>query len=1070
MKRWLAGILVVLSSTAGVAQLVQADFSVPIQACLNQIIEPVNSSANASRYEWDFCQGDLETAPAASLAVNLGGNVTTGVDVVFDGTNWFGFIASQNGNSILKLSFGTDVTSTPTITNLGNISGVINSPTDIKVVADNGNWYGFVYGLNSPMISRIDFGSSLNNTPSASAVLSGAGSTNGGFDMIREGAGWMMVLSYFNSTKIVRLTSVISVPTVSDVIDTAPFGSSLGDVALLKSNGSYFAYATDFGNRNLYRLAFGSSVFTSPLVTNLNVGVLSGLTPFGIDAGQDNLNYYALISTIEGSLVRVNLGQNLASDTPTGISLGNLGMLENTLKIKVLKHQSRWFAFATSWSSTRLYRVGFGEPACEITPAVSASAQPIISYASAGNKAITLRAFTASGEFAEVTKPVLITTDQAPGLTINFSGYCIASPTDFAASATLPLTTYDWNFGDSFSATSAAPSHQYASVGTYDVRLLATATNGCQNSATTSVEIFNVPVADFSLPAPAVTCTHAEYLFMNTSIADPGANVSWQWQVNSINQSVTEDGLLAFTSVNNHSVKLIASIPGCASEISKIFAVSQAGPDVDFTISGFCQNNPITFTNATTGPADNFSWDFDDGHTSVAVNPVNVFTDPGMYHVSLTASNAAGCNNTVSKQLAVYSVPQVDFTALPPPFSCSGTPSAFNDLTPPPGDSNLSSWLWNFGDTGSPSNTSTLRNPQHTYVAAADYTVSLTVTTNFLCSSTLQRTITIYTSPTAGFNHSPLCEDAAVEFSDAASTNQAWSWQIGSSFYATENPEHIFTNPGNYDVALSVTGANNCVGTTQQTIVIPPKLLVDFSSIRTCVNQNTVFNDLTDDSTDPITQYDWNFDGLDDADTNPAIVVFPETGTVNVTLTVTTSSGCEFPVTKPVTITRGPLAAFTANPNTGEAPLLIQFVNNSLDANTFTWDFGDDAPQSTVMSPSTIYESSGYYTVQLIATDLQSCIDTTHQVITVLSPSEIKLPYPNPSTGAFTVEWQLNEASKTSLVLLDVTGREIRNLDVMANAGINRYVLDITGEQSGLYILTIRYLNTVKTYRLLVFE
>lgn len=1070
MKRWLAGILVVLSTTAGVAQLVQADFSVPIQACLNQIIEPVNSSASASRYEWDFCQGDLETAPAASLAVNLGGNVTTGVEVVFDGTNWFGFIASQNGNSILKLSFGTDVTSTPTITNLGNISGVINSPTDIKVVADNGNWYGFVYGLNSPMISRIDFGSSLSNTPSASAVLSGAGSTNGGFDMIREGAGWMMVLSYFNSTKIVRLTSVTSVPTVSDVIDTAPFGSSLGDVALLKSNGSYFAYATDFGNRNLYRLAFGSSVFTSPLVTNLNVGVLSGLTPFGIDAGQDNLNYYALISTIEGSLVRVNLGQNLASDTPTGISLGNLGMLENTLKIKVLKHQSRWFAFATSWSSTRLYRVGFGEPPCEITPAVSASAQPIISYASAGNKAITLRAFTASGEFAEVTKPVLITTDQAPDLTINFSGYCIASPTDFAASATLPLTTYDWNFGDSFSATSAAPSHQYASVGTYDVRLLATATNGCQNSATTSVEIFNVPVADFSLPAPAVTCTHAEYLFMNTSIADPGANVSWQWQVNSINQSVTEDGLLAFTSVNNHSVKLIASIPGCSSEISKIFAVSQAGPDVDFTISGFCQNNPITFTNGTTGPADNFSWDFDDGHTSVAVNPVNVFTDPGMYHVSLTASNAAGCNNTVYKQLAVYSVPQVDFTALPPPFSCSGAPSAFNDLTPPPGDSNLSSWLWNFGDTGSPSNTSTIRNPQHTYVAAADYTVSLTVTTNFLCSSTLQRTITIYPSPTAGFNHSPLCEDVAVEFSDAGSTNQAWSWQIGSSFYATENPEHIFTNPGNYDVALSVTGANNCVGTTQQTFVIPPKLLVDFSSIRTCVNQNTVFNDLTDDSTDPITQYDWNFDGLDDADTNPAIVVFPETGTVNVTLTVTTSSGCEFPVTKPVTITRGPLAAFTANPNTGEAPLLIQFVNNSLDANTFTWDFGDDAPHSTVMSPSTIYESSGYYTVQLIATDLQSCIDTTHQVITVLSPSEIKLPYPNPSTGAFTVEWQLNEASKTSLVLLDVTGREIRNLDVMANAGINRYVLDITGEQSGLYILTIRYLNTVKTYRLLVFE
>jgi PKD repeat protein len=1071
MKRWIAGFLFLLKTTVSVSQIVQANFSVPAQACINQNIEPVNLSTNATRYEWDFCQGDLALAPSASLAVTLGGSVTTGVDVVFDGVGWYGFIANQNNNSILKLSFGADINSTPTITDLGNISGAINSPTDIKVVVDNGNWYGFVYGLNSPMISRIDFGSSLNNpAPSAGTVISGSGSTNSGFDMIREGAGWMMVLSYFNSAKIVRLTSVTAIPTVSDILETTPFGSSLGDVAIVKSNASYFAYAVDFGNRNLYRMAFGSSVFTTPVVTNLTVSVLSGVTPFGIDVGQDNLNYYALISTIEGSLVRINLGQNLFADSPTGVSLGNSGVLENTLKIKLLKHQSRWFAFTPSWSSTRLYRVNFGQPACEISPAISTLPQPLVNYSSSGNKALTLRAFAASGEYAEMTQPVLITTFQAPDLTINFSNYCIASPTDFTVSSSLPLTAYTWDFGDAGTATTASPSHQYAFVGAYDVKLIATATNGCQNSAKTALEIFNIPVANFSLPVPAVTCTYHEYLFNNTSMADAEANVTWQWQVDNVNQSVAEDALLSFSSVDSHEVKLIASIPGCSSEISKNFTVSESGPNVDFSSLGFCQSSSIVFTNTTSGPVNNFSWDFGDGQTSADNNPSNVYSSPGNFTVTLTASNSAGCSNIRPRPLTIFSKPQVNFTALAPPFSCTGTPTRFSDLTPPPGDSNLNSWSWNFGDTGSSSNTSTQRNPQHTYATAADYTVSLTVTTNFSCSETLQKAVTIHQTPVATFTHSALCEDAEVTFSDAASTNQAWNWQVGSSVYFTEDIDHIFNTPGNYDVTLSVTGINNCIGSITETLVIPNKLNVNFSALKTCVNQEAEFTDLTNDSSDPITNVNWDFDDQGTAAITPATFIFSETGTVDVTLTVTTQSGCAYPLTKPISIEQGPLAAFTATPNSGEGPLTVQFANTSLNANAFKWKFNSTGSASTLPSPSFIYFDEGTYTVELVATDLNSCSDTTRQLIEVLTASEVNPPAPNPGPGKFTIEWRPNQETETAIVLVDAVGREMRNFKVMANAGINRYILDIKGEKSGLYILKIRYLNTIKTYRLMVFE
>jgi len=191
---------------------------------------------------------------------------------------------------------------------------------------------------------------------------------------------------------------------------------------------------------------------------------------------------------------------------------------------------------------------------------------------------------------------------------------------------------------------------------------------------------------------------------------------------------------------------------------------------------------------------------------------------------------------------------------------------------------------------------------------------------------------------------------------------------------------------------------------------------------------------------------------------------------VNVTLTVTTESGCTYPSTKPITISRGPLAAFTADPNEGTPPLTVNFISNSQDANTYVWDFGNGAAMSTAESPSIRYSIEGYYKVQLIATDLQSCVDTTQQIITVRMPPELKPPVPNPSTGEFMIEWPLNEASKTSLTLVDITGREIRSFEFMGEPGLNRYTLDITGEQPGLYFLTIRYLNIVKTYRLMLAE
>ncbi len=124
-----------------------------------------------------------------------------------------------------------------------------------------------------------------------------------------------------------------------------------------------------------------------------------------------------------------------------------------------------------------------------------------------------------------------------------------------------------------------------------------------------------------------------------------------------------------------------------------------AGPAVNFFVNDDCQANSVPFTNMTTGSVTGYSWNFGDGSTTSVINPSHSYTSPDLYQVSLTASNAAGCQNVLVKPVKIYSKPIPDFSVGPPPFSCSKSATPFLNNTSPLTDSNVSTWAWHFGDT-----------------------------------------------------------------------------------------------------------------------------------------------------------------------------------------------------------------------------------------------------------------------------------------------------------------------------------------------------------------------------------
>ena len=96
-------------------------------------------------------------------------------------------------------------------------------------------------------------------------------------------------------------------------------------------------------------------------------------------------------------------------------------------------------------------------------------------------------------------------------------------------------------------------------------------------------------------------------------------------EVVSTNQNLN----FAFQNPVSQEVKLIASIPGCTSEIVKSISSITEGPLVNFFSSGQCQDAPVTFTNSTTGSVNGYSWDFGDGQNSIDEDPLNSYSSGG---------------------------------------------------------------------------------------------------------------------------------------------------------------------------------------------------------------------------------------------------------------------------------------------------------------------------------------------------------------------------------------------------------------------------------------------------------
>ncbi len=1032
--------VVAIFATKGVlSQTPTADFGVNASLCLEENIDVVNSSVNADLFEWDFCLDDFKNLGSnLDLATVTGLNGGFGYKLVEDNGSWFGFVVSQSTHSLFRLDFGDSPTNTPAVVNLGNPGNLLLFPQGIDLYKDNGSWFAFVgYNDNNYGLVRLNFGSDLTNTPSGTNI-GNFGVTGRFWDLriVKQGADLILVIVERNTGSIVRVNyrdSFLNPITIAThVFNTGaiPGAALTPGIDVAKKSGSWFVFLTSSSNQ-IFQISFGANILGSAAV-DASYGFPGVSNPFRIKVGQEGDNFFAVVTNQPAALSVIDLKDINVANPPAEISHTGLPQL---LGLDVFRYRGKSIMQGVGNLNNKLRQVVF-ESACGASISFSDENNPNpVTYMTAGTKRIELKAVnTTSMEHSIAERQTTVSGLTAPDISFTSQNICANNDINFISQNTSGgITDYDWDFGDTNTSMAQNPTHQYATAGDFEVSLQVTASNSCTNIARGSLTVYNPPVPNFDLPSATPICTNQNYLFTNTSSFDAGSNPTWEWTVNGAPVSTTQDLTYMIPSAVMQDIKLKALIPGCENEVTKTINTVEVGPVVDFSFSNGCEGSSISFTNNTTGGNPPFNWDFGDGNVSTQTNPTHTYVGFGNYDVTLDVTNAAGCNNSSVKSIQIYSNPLPDFSLDLPPFSCSGSPSQFNDLTPNPVDSNLAGWSWSFND---PNNgVSTSRNPVYVYSDAGPYNVDLVVTTNFGCTGSVQKPITISPSPGAGFSHSPACVNQGTVFTPESTGGiNSWQWQIGSSVYNLESPTHVFSSPTSVNARLTTNGTNGCISVLSKQVVVPAAVNVDFKSENTCADKPTIFTDLTSYAADPPVSRAWQFSTLGTGTGTSASFTFPAPGEYPTRLTVTNVSGCSYAISKNVTIVNSPVASFTATPQTGTPPLTVNLKNTTPNVVSQQWKVNDaDNLTSTEPAPAFTFSELGDYVIDLTVTNENGCTSTAGKIVSVIVPSlDIALtgltlvPSASGETGLLvTIVNESNYPVSNIRVLVDISGSAV---------------------------------------------
>ncbi|WP_144695846.1 PKD domain-containing protein [Chitinophaga vietnamensis] len=248
---------------------------------------------------------------------------------------------------------------------------------------------------------------------------------------------------------------------------------------------------------------------------------------------------------------------------------------------------------------------------------------------------------------------------------------CLGQTVNVNDQSTGTISSWQWDLGNGTQATNTNNNPftiTYAKDSTYKVSLVAISDHQCtSDTATASVAVHPLPVADFKLPA-TVCMPDGSAQFTNLSTTKDASALSYQWSFGDGKPGLSDkDPLYHYQAYGPFDVKLtVTTANGCTNFTTKTLSAFFGQPVAAFKVrpDTLCQGTDNVFTDQSTDATsaiNSWTWTFGDGSSSTQQNPVKKYTAPGEYAVQLVVTNKAGCGSAAfNSKVIVYLQPVID--------------------------------------------------------------------------------------------------------------------------------------------------------------------------------------------------------------------------------------------------------------------------------------------------------------------------------------------------------------------------------------------------------------------------
>lgn len=602
--------------------------------------------------------------------------------------------------------------------------------------------------------------------------------------------------------------------------------------------------------------------------------------------------------------------------------------------------------------------------------------------------------------------------------------------------------------------------------------------SGCDTVVVRYLKVSSSPTAFFTNASDSV-CSGAAIYFTNQSTAQANTYpITYSWTFGDGTSASTGDAnkIYAFDKApGKYTVTLRATNnAGVFHTYSKEITVLPA-PLTTYTSGLACGTDPIAFTNTTTN-AVSYLWSVRLNNqlkdTSTQANPTFSFAIPDTaYNVTLRATNNLGCSRDSVRLVFAFAKPVAAFTTV---NECAGKNATFlNTSTITPGGSNRVNTFGSFWDFGN-GDIGLSNSPVYKYPSQGTYTVKLKVTSNYGCTDSTTRSITIYEKPVTGFTTGIACQGDVVAITNTTTysgglgkVRYAWDFGDFSPISNDPNPVKSFGVLGNFTIQLVAHDTvNNCYDTTARTIEVNEVPFASFASTDGCVGTAIEFSN---GSIPPIGQtltYAWTFgDAGTSTGTNPSHA-YATAGLYPVTMRATTNKGCFDEALDTVKVESVPNVTFTWDSldckTVGFNPLPKGLSN-------YRWDFGDGSKLNAGDdSVQNVYQTKGLHIVTLTVTSSNGCtatkVDSNVQTFCTVGFEEIFANrynlsvYPNPFEDVANIAYNLDSKQTVTVTVMDVLGRKVSEV-VENNQSAGNHIIRLNESKfaaSGVYMIRIQ--------------